>query len=140
MQITFMFCKCKPPTQEYSNPNMPFPSLKFFTQKSTSMAHIFSMWPLPNSQDHFLLLPTINYPLFQTYKIPPSLSLYQYPELFTGHERCGPVPILTHTGIKPLMHYPQWPFITSSQIRPTFVITSVSFVNCLLPTFYQARS
>ena len=68
-----MFCKCKPPTQQYSNPNMPLPSLKFFTQKSKSMAHVFSMWPLPNSQTHFLLLPSINYPLFQSYKIPHSL-------------------------------------------------------------------
>lgn len=74
-----MFCKCKPPTQEYSNPNMPLPSLKFFTQKSKSMAHVFSMWPLPNSQDHFLLLLELT-TLYSSH----SLSLYKYPQMFTS--------------------------------------------------------
>lgn len=62
-----MVCKCKPPTQEYSNPNVPLPSLKFFKTKSKSTAHIFNTWPVPNSHAHFLLLPSVNYPLYSSH-------------------------------------------------------------------------
>lgn len=77
-----MVCKCKPPTQEYSNPNVPLPGLKFFKIKSKSTAHIFNTWPVPNSHAHFLLLPSVNYPLYSNHT--KLFAVYRTPHILSS--------------------------------------------------------
>lgn len=111
MPVTFVFRRCKPPTLQYSDPNGPFPGLKFFQTKSKRMTYVFKMWPLPNSQAHFLLLSGISCPLHSSHTklsavrhMPYILSLHEHPEICTAQAGSGPACMLYPRGTVSLTH------------------------------------
>lgn len=73
---------------------------------------------LPNSQAHFLPLPSADYPLQCSHTTlsavphkPHILFLVMSALRCSKESRGGPACILNHRGTISLMHHPQWPYI-----------------------------
>lgn len=140
MPSAFMFYKCKPQTQAHSYPNVR--SLVHNSSRQKSKKHGTrgsNTWPLSNSQTHFLLVPGINYPLFQSDKITCSSSYGPY-SLFMNilkysqnmHDLALPVFCTTRASYH--TYHPQWPTVPYPKAPPILVTAAVSGRNCLFPT------